>query len=407
LGAGVTDIGVNSGTGGEPAGAHAPHRGNLSVAILSVTIPILIAMLALLIAPGVLQMAAEFGAMTAQLVQVLPAVVMILGAAVAGYLSERWGRRAVIIALLAVYAVSGVAGYFAPNLAVLVASRVVIGFAGGVLLTTIYAVIGEYFEGHARERLLGFMSMAASASSVAMLALGGKVVEDHGWRTPFLFYLAALLLIPLAMIGLHKGKTVSTAITLSWKPVLRHWPIYLLLTAYTVGMYMLVIQGPFLLGAQGVTSPSTIGLLISVSSLFGALGGAFYGLMRRVLGFREMFIFISVAIGIGLPLAALAQGDTIPFIFAAFVVGLGIGVIEPTVASELLLRTPEPLHDRAMGLNVAAMFLGQFLNPFVVAPLYALSGAPFAFQTVGAIYLVGAVLFLIAVLAGRRREPHR
>lgn len=403
LGWGVTDLSLNSQSGGEPAGAHAPRRGNLCVAILSVTIPILIAMLALLIAPGVLQMAAEFGAMTAQLVQVLPAVVMILGAAVAGYLSERWGRRAVIIALLAVYAISGVAGYVAPNLAVLVVSRVVIGFAGGVLLTTIYAVIGEYFEGHGRERLLGFMSMAASASSVAMLALGGKVVEDHGWRVPFLFYLAAILLIPLAMIGLHKGKTVTAAVALSWRPVLRHWPIYLLLTAYTVGMYMLVIQGPFLLGAQGVTSPSTIGLLISVSSIFGALGGALYGSMRRVLGFREMFIFISVTVGVGLPLAAMAQGDTAFFMFAAFVVGLGIGVIEPTVASELLLRTPEPLHDRAMGLNVAAMFLGQFLNPFVVAPLYMVGGAPFAFQTVGAIYLVGGALFVIAVIAGRRR----
>jgi len=398
----MTDISLNSDTGGEPAGVHAPHRGNPCVVVLTMAIPILVSMLALLIVPGVLQMAETFGAMTAQLVLTLPAVVMILGAALAGYMAERWGRRTVIVALLVVYAVSGVAGYFAPNLWTLVATRVVIGFAAGALLTTIYAVIGEYYEGLMRERLLGFMSMAASAASVAMLALGGKVVEHYGWREPFLFYLAALLLIPLALIGLHKGKTVTTAVALSWTPVLRHWPIYLLLTAYTVGMYMLVIQGPFLLGAKGVTSPSTIGLLISVSSVFGALGGAAYGFMRRVLGFREMFIFISLAIGIGFPLAAWAPTNA-AFIFAAFVVGLGIGVIEPTAASELLLRTPEPLHDRAMGLNVAAMFLGQFLNPLVVKPLYELGGAPFTFEAVGAIYLVGGLLFLIAVFVGRRR----
>jgi MFS family permease len=385
-----------------PAGEHAPHKGNLSIAILSVTIPILVAMLALLIAPGVLLMAGEFGVMTSQLVQTLPAVVMIAGAALAGYMAERWGRRTVIVVLLAVYAASGVAGYFAPNLEILVATRVIIGFAAGALLTTIYAVIGEYFEGPKRERLLGFMSMAASASSVAMLILGGKVVAHYGWRTPFLFYIAAVLLIPLALIGLRKGKTVNAEMALSWKPVMRHWPIYLLLTAYTIGMYMLVIQGPFLLGSKGVTSPETIGLFISVSSMFGALGGAVYGFMRRALGFRQMFVFISFAIGVGLPLAAFSSGDAVSFIFAAFVVGLGIGVIEPTVASELLLRTPEPLHDRAMGLNVAAMFLGQFLNPLLIAPLYGVVSASAAFQLVGAAYLFGGVLFLIAVLIGRR-----
>jgi MFS family permease len=192
-------------------------------------------------------------------------------------------------------------------------------------------------------------------------------------------------------------------VKVAWGPVLRWWPIYLLLMAYTVGMYMMAIQGPFLLGAKGVTAPSTIGLLVAVSSIFGALGGFLYGYMRRVFGFRAMFVWISVCIGIGLPLAAWAPGQEM-FVLAAFITGLGIGVIEPTVASELLLRTPEPLHDRAMGLNVAAMFLGQFLNPYVVLPLTQARDISFAFQAIGAAYLAGGVLFLLALVGAGRRE---
>jgi MFS family permease len=388
--------------GAAAPGAHAPLTGNAHVVALSLCIPVLVAMMALAIVPGALQMSQEFGALTAQLVLVLPAFVMIFGAAVSGYLSERWGRRAVIAALLVLYGVSGGIGFVAPNLPVLVASRIAIGFAGGALLTTVYAVIGEYFEGHARERLLGFMSTAASAASVAMLALGGEVVEAYGWRAPFLLYLAGLLLVPSALAGLRKGLAVSGGqVKVAWGPVLRWWPIYLLLMAYTVGMYMMAIQGPFLLGAKGITAPSTIGLLVAVSSIFGALGGFLYGYMRKVFGFRAMFVWISVCVGIGLPLAAWAPGQEM-FILAAFITGLGIGVIEPTVASELLLRTPEPLHDRAMGLNVAAMFLGQFLNPYVVLPLREAQDIGFAFQAIGVAYLAGGLLFLLAMVRGGR-----
>ena len=384
-------------------GAHAPYVGGASVVALALGIPVLISMLALAIAPGVLQMAQEFGALTAQLVLTLPAVVMIVGAAVSGYLSERWGRRAVIAACLLLYAVAGVSGGLAPNLMILVVTRVVSGFAGGVLLTSIYAVIGEYFEGTRRETILGFMSTAGSIASLALLVVMGYIVERFGWRAPFILYALSLLLLPCALKGLHRGLSASS-MSLSWRPVLRGWTFYLLLTSYTLGMYMMVIQGPFLLAAKGFTAPSTIGQFISLSSLVGGLCSAFYGVMRRWLGFRQMFIWISLVIGIGLPLAAWApSGGWI--VLSMVVVGMGIGIIEPTVASELLLRTPEPLHDRAMGVNVAAMFLGQFLNPLLLAPVREAYGIAFAFTAVGMVYLLAASLF--AASLGRRPAPFR
>nr|WP_301287338.1 MFS transporter [Sphingobium sp. OAS761] len=189
-------------------------------------------MLALAIAPGVLEMAKEFGALTAQLVLTLPAFTMIAGAAGAGYLSERWGRRAVIAMCLLIYSVAGLAGGIAPGLMLLVVARAVSGFAGGVLLTAVYAVIGEYFEGSRRETILGLMSTAGSGASLALLVVMGLVVEQFGWRAPFVLYALGLLLLPSTLIGLHRGRSAPGAL-LSWRPVLARWPLYLLLTVYT------------------------------------------------------------------------------------------------------------------------------------------------------------------------------
>ncbi len=379
--------------------------GNRSIVVLSMSVAMFVSMLPLAVAPGVLLMARQFGEITAQLVMTLPAVMMILGAALCGYLAERWGRRTTIVAALLVYACGGAAGFFAIDLPWLVASRVATGLSAGVLMTTVYAAIGEYYAGNARERLLGFMTMAASVSSVAMLGFMGVVVERYGWRAPFLFYGIALLIVPFALTGLHKGLSTARASDLSWGPVLRNWPIYLLLLAYGAAMFMMVIQGPFLLGEKGIAAPSTVGRLIAVSSLVAGVAAAFYGLTRRFLGFRQMFLLISLALGIGLPLAALAPGEAL-FVLAAAIVGIAMGTVEATVASELLQRTPEPLHDRAMGLNVAALFLGQFVNPLAVAPLSQIGGAVLAFHIVGAACLAGGALFLASIIArGRQAEP--
>jgi len=386
---------------GEHPGEHAPHRGGAAVVVLSLAIPVLVSMLALAIMPGVLQMANEFGALTAQLVLTVPAFAMIAGAGLAGYMAEHWGRRRIIAVCLAVYGIAGVAGGLASSLQLLVVARIVSGFVGGVLLTAIYAVIGEYFEGTRRERLLGLMSTAASISSLLLLLVMGLVVERFGWRAPFFLYGVGVMFIPFALRGLHRGLSAPGA-TLSWGPVLARWPHYLLLTAYTIGMYMMVIQGPFLLAAKGIDAPSVIGRYIGLSSLVGALCSAVYGYARRWLDYRQMFVMISLAIGIGLPLAAWAPGGGW-IVLAMIVIGLGIGVIEPTVASKLLELTPEPLHDRAMGVNVAAMFLGQFLNPLAIAPLRDAFGIGAAFTIIGLLYFAGAALFALSLASRKSR----
>lgn len=374
------------------------HQANLSVTIFCLFSSVLISMVAMAVVPSLTDIAKQFGngddgTLTAQLIMTVPSVFMIIGASLAGYLSERVGRRAVAVWCLLIYAFSGASGLIWDSLTALMISRIFLGLAGGALLTIGYVTIGEYFEGTKREWMLGLISALASFSSVLVLWFGGDFVESFGWRAPFTVYLLGLVIVPFALTGMRRGlPEAEEYLEVSWGPVLRYWPFFVLVAAYTIGMYMPSTQGPFLLAERGETSPAVIGKIIAVSSLVSAIGAFFYGAMRKWLNFAGMFTYISAALGIGM-IAAVMSNSTEQFVIACGIMGLALGIIESTVASEVLSRAPEKLHDRAIGLSIAALFFGQFLNPWVAKPLRDAGGAAFAFQVIGGAFLMAAFVF--------------
>ncbi|MEY4952962.1 MAG: hypothetical protein RL299_1386 [Pseudomonadota bacterium] len=387
---------------------HAPRPiANLAVTVFCLFSSVLISLIAMAMVPALTYIADEVGqgddgALTAQLIMTVPSIFMIVGAGLSGYLSERIGRRALAVLCLITYGLSGMAGLLLDSLTALMASRIVLGLAGGALLTTGYVTIGEYFEGSRREWMLGLISAFASFSSVLVLWFGGDFVEGFGWRAPFAVYALGFALVPFALAGMHKGLPPrAPGQDPNWGAVLRYWPFFALVSAYTIGMYMPSAQGPFLLAERGETSPAVIGKIIAVSSLVSAIGAFFYGAMRKWLNFTGMFAYISAALGIGL-IAAELSTTTQQFVIACGIMGLALGIIESTVASEVLSRAPASLHDRAIGLSIAALFFGQFLNPWVAKPLRDLGGAALAFQTIGAAFLVAALVFCFAWWRGRK-----
>jgi|GEM_PF-768779 len=383
-------------------GLHAPHHGGPAIIFICLGCAWLGTVIAVALSPALPAIAQVFGRGTdgaglAQLLQTLPAVTMIIGALTSGYLSERLGRRIILITALTIYAVSGAAGLFAGSLPLLVGCRLLLGLAGGAMLTVSYATIGEYFEGAARERMLGFGSTFGSLSSVFHLLVAGMLVDHFGWRAPFWLYLPALAIVPFAWFGMHRGRTAGASTPLSWRPVVALWPVFLLLTAYTIGMYMSVIQTPFLVVAHGLGSATMIGFILATTSVMAAICAAFYGFLRPLLGFNGIFLLISAALGGGM-LICVAAPNLPLFLVGAALLGLGTGLIEPACASRALAKTQEALHDRAMGAIIMALFLGQFLNPVVLAPLRQSGGIGFAFVVAGGAYLCGAILFGSAIL---------
>jgi MFS family permease len=75
-------------------------------------------------------------------------------------------------------------------------------------------------------------------------------------------------------------------------------------------------------------------------------------------------------------------------IFGSAIIGIGAGCAEATIASAIFLKSPDHVHGRALGLLVSALFLGQWLNPWVFAPVREAAGLSNAFWIIGAAFVV-------------------
>jgi hypothetical protein len=78
--------------------------------------------------------------------------------------------------------------------------------------------------------------------------------------------------------------------------------------------------------------------------------------------------------------------------------GIAAGLVEATSATVILSRVSEQVRAPAVGFLLSAVFLGQFLNPWLVDPLREAFGIHGAFIAVGVAFLALAVVLAIGHL---------
>ncbi|PRX27382.1 putative MFS family arabinose efflux permease [Paraburkholderia sp. BL18I3N2] len=369
----------------------------LGKSIVVVSGPSLVALIPMAVAPAMPAIASAFpesgdGAFFAQMVMAAPAIMVMLGAPIGGWVSDRVGRRIVLLTALALFVAAGIFPVLAPSAISLIVSRLVLGGAGGAILTSTFALAGDYV-GHARERILGFAGAGAASCAIIAMTFGGRLVDAFGWRGPFILYLMAVPVLLLSFFVVSGGPSVREAKVAGKHSVRGYIPIYALTCVLSIGLFMPGIQGPFLLNANGINSAATIGMILSSYSLTAAFAAACYGPLRRVLTANSVLALAAFSLGAG-SLALAASGSVAQLLAGCIVTGVGAGLVEPVTVSLILGRAHPDIRQRAVGFLLSSVFLGQFLNPVVLSPLRAAFDVHGAFVAVGFVFVVFSVLIL-------------
>jgi len=332
------------------------------------------------------------GDVIAQLTMTLPSIGVIIGGPLAGVFAGWWGARSLLFASLILYGVAGCAGIFVEEPYTLLATRFVLGAAAAGVATAATALIGELLDGVRRTRALGYSSAFASAGSVVSVIAAGGLATYGGVGLPFAIYGVAFVLLLMGMASVPEVGVRARGAEASgfWSfSVSALGPIYLALMAVTVVVFMTGIQISFLLADKGITAPGEQSWIIAAASVGAATGGLTYTTAQTHLGRNRTFALCIAVMGVGNVLMG-TQTDPVLLALGCAMNGIGAGMTIPHFGSKIIERAPVALRPRALGLMYTMIFVGEFLNPWVVTPLHLKFGIDQAFVIIGAAALVAA-----------------
>jgi EmrB/QacA subfamily drug resistance transporter len=111
----------------------------------------------------------------------LSALLLLGGAA-----GDKFGRRRLFLAGIALFALASALCALAPSLELLLAGRALQGVASAMLMPNSLALLGAAFAGEARGRAIGTWAAAGAVAGAIGPVLGGWLVAAVGWRSIFL-----------------------------------------------------------------------------------------------------------------------------------------------------------------------------------------------------------------------------
>ncbi|WP_137165409.1 MFS transporter [Salinimonas lutimaris] len=328
----------------------------------------------------------------------IPALCVAVFSPLAGWVSDKIGRKSVLFYALLIYAAIGLLPFFLTDLFHIIIARVILGMAEAAIMTVATAMIGDYFVGKARERWVAIQIASVSLSAIVLIAIGGGLGEVMGARGPFLLYLLALpIAFCVAVILFEPQKTADNAELQNAKlPWMRVLPLLFITLFVGVIFYTIIVKLGEILALASDVSPAVIGAIGAAANIGVAIGSFVFRRFKGASG--------PVLISTGLILAALGycgaafSGSLLLTSIALVVACTGFGMLLPTMLTWILKELPENVRGRGTGLWTGAFFLGQFSAPIVVTALQSqLGGLEAVLLLVAGLAAVGGIIALFNV----------
>jgi DHA1 family bicyclomycin/chloramphenicol resistance-like MFS transporter len=339
-----------------------------------------------------------------------------VGQVIYGPVSDRHGRRPVLLAAVALYLISTLVCAATPSVTPLIGARFLQGIGGSGSIVLARAVVRDLYSGVQVARELSLMGSISAFAPIVAPMIGGVLQTAFGWRASFIA-MAAFAVVALVVAGRLLPETLRqracqpislSSVVGGYGAVLRHrgFLVYLgILTISYAGLFAWISGASVVL--QGIYGLSAVAFGFTF-----ALGAAGYMLGATVatrlvvrLGLdRTMGLGVMVLAAGGLALAAVvAAGIPGVWLVAAMAIYLaGLGLAMPQAMAGAL--TPFP--DRA-GTAASLMGLVQQTVAAVVAAIVGDYLGRSAWPVAGVVVAMGCLTLLLWAFTRRLRAQER
>jgi predicted MFS family arabinose efflux permease len=325
-------------------------------------------------------------------------------APILGPFSDRSGRRAAMLAGLAIFAIAAAACIVAPTLPLLILARAINGLGAAVLLPATYAYAGDLPSPAERNRAMGIAVSAFPLSNLIGLPIGAFIAGVAGWKAAFGFVLVVAIVAALLIRTLPVDRPLRTAATTryldAYRAVLGDRRALGVLSVtffwFAGSMGLFIYLGEFFHESFGL-STTQAGLAYLVVGVVGVAASRLSARFLEVVGARR-----TVLLGIS---AFVIGAFVLPWTVVALPVALvtlafwAFGTWFGQPGQQVIVAT---LNDRLRGtmlaFNASALNLGGVFGPIATGQVLVWGGFDAAARW-------AALVGLVALVAAARLLP--
>ncbi|WP_136043346.1 MULTISPECIES: multidrug effflux MFS transporter [unclassified Microbacterium] len=366
--------------------------------------------------PALPALTQQLGAATsvAQLTVTACLIGLAAGQLLAGPLSDRYGRRIVLVIGIVAYVATSLLCAFSPTVETLIAARFVQGLAGGVGIVIANAAGRDVYAGSQLIRFYARLTVVGGLAAIVGPLLGGVLTTFTDWRGLFVFLAvagAAILAFVLFVFGetLPRDQRTSGGFGHTLRDfgtllrdraflgaVLNQGFLYAALFAYLSGATF-VLQDIYGLSPQWYAA--AFGLNSAGFMVFGHFAGQ-AAEKWSVGGTLAVGVAVTAAGALGLLLAGVVAVPLWVVVLSLFTLASGVAIASPPATAIALSGYPQMAGTAASLLGMARFGFGGIAAPFV-----GVAGA-LSILPLGVVTTTSAVLAALACLLVVRPRHH-
>lgn len=373
------------------------------ISILSLSLLTVMAGAAVAPALGVIKEAFPHASqLSIQLIISMPALFIFLTNMFFPRLSSKFGSKTLVLAGLTLYTVGGVAAGLFSNITLLLCMRALVGVGVGIIMPLSTGLLAYYYPPEAQSKLSGYSSAMNQIGGVVATLLAG-VLSVINWRASFLVYLLGLISVVLCALFLPnerlngtkekendadgaKGEKVSvlTSMKTYYKYIIAMFLLMSCFFLYPANYAMETLQFDTMIPA------SLISVIMAFADVVAAVGGfLFFRIMKAAKGMTKVVSPVIFLLGF----VFLYLGGWVGTLLGSALVGFANGAGVPFVISQGSMKAGKTAASTVMPLVSAALYLSQFVSPFLMTGASAVLGN---FRHPA--YLFGMVLSILFLL---------
>ncbi len=315
----------------------------------------------------------------------------------AGFVSDRLGRKLVLVPALFLFAISGFGIFWVKDFETILILRILQGAGAAPLGALNTALIGDFFKGKQLPQAMGYNASVLSLATATYPLLGG-FLAGIAWFYPFAMPLVAIPVGLFLIFFMKEPQLDRSGTTLNYfKSFAKAIAKKEVIAIFIVGTFtFIILYGtfltyiPFILRDKFQLTPPQIGIMISLSSVATGFIASQTGKLNWKFGSLNLMKMAFVLFLIDNLMFPFVENVYL-FIVPIMIFGAAMALNMPSIQTALTKLAPNDQRGAFMSINGWVIRLGQTIGPLII-------GIGYTFHGYFGAYFLGALVALVGLV---------